>query len=686
MSAKENQKPELDLFPMAMYSHEDDPNQGQEIGLTFGTAEALPSDAVRAQSMVMPSKTPVVANGAGASESVEPRVLVGNKAVPTGTAVQNGEPPVPVAGQPPQEGSDWRTDEVSPAILAALAAAGSKEGGSEDAQSTTNAAGEKVALPASQIGRYQLQYRLRRSGMANVYRAHDPSLGQDIAIRFLDASLSKNKEARARFLLEARIAGALSHPNIVAVHEVGVIDNRPYMAMELQEGASLAKRLDEKEPIPIRHIVLIGMQLAKALDHAHANGAVHRDIKPSNILLQPKDHGVKLADFGVAQTDDGSVRPYMSPEQARAEELDGRSDLFSLGSSLYQALTGERPFDGENLVALAKQITTAEPVSINSRRPDCPPSLRRVVERCMAKTPAQRYATGAELEEALRKVLAEIDAAEQEKLRPRVLPLPIKWTLTMAGLVAVVVGLMAGAMAQRHHNALVEQAREHGAALTRFMAAQNANAMLGDDWDTVAAMLKETARSGSFERISVIDMSGVVRASNLPDLVGKIHKTPLGERLETLPGKVVNNRYLSATGPVLSFEAPAMVGNQPVGRVALSLSEQPLSKAARDSTLLIIALALATLATLTLATYWALKRIVRPIKWVIGSMDELAKGHYEQRLDSRRNDEIGALCGACDALAIALQHRAEDEPANRSSPRASAPLAPKAAAMPDDAA
>ncbi len=190
-----------------------------------------------------------------------------------------------------------------------------------------------------QVGRYRIKNRVGRGGMAAVFRAEDPSIGRDVAIKFLHASLCEDEESRVRFLREARAAGGLSHPNIVVVHDVGEVDRRPYMAMELIDGAPLSDVLSERSTLPVRDVVLIGLQLARALEYAHGRGVVHRDIKPSNIMFLRDGKTVKVADFGIASMDDGSgeqrtiagtvmgTPQYMSPEQTRGDKLDGRSDL-----------------------------------------------------------------------------------------------------------------------------------------------------------------------------------------------------------------------------------------------------------------------------------------------------------------------------------------------------------------------
>ncbi|MBX9715002.1 MAG: serine/threonine protein kinase, partial [Burkholderiaceae bacterium] len=158
-----------------------------------------------------------------------------------------------------------------------------------------------------QVGRYRIHERLGRGGMATVFKAHDPDIGRDVAIKFLHASLCQEPEYRSRFLSEARAAGGLSHPNIVTVHDVGEIDGRPYMAMELLDGDTLSEELANGSPPRIRDVVVMGIQLARALDYAHSRGIVHRDIKPGNIMRVKGTQTVKVTDFGIAHVESSAA-------------------------------------------------------------------------------------------------------------------------------------------------------------------------------------------------------------------------------------------------------------------------------------------------------------------------------------------------------------------------------------------
>jgi serine/threonine protein kinase/HAMP domain-containing protein len=519
-----------------------------------------------------------------------------------------------------------------------------------------------------QVGRYLIQERLGRGGMATVFKAHDPGIGRDVAIKFLHAALCEDDEYRGRFLREARAAGGLSHPNIVTVHDVGEIEGRPYMAMELLTGEPLSDLMEVGKPLPLRDVVVMGIQLARALDYAHAHGIVHRDIKPGNIVRLKGTHTVKVTDFGIAhmeasgageqRTRVGDVLgtpQYMSPEQTQGEKLDGRSDLFSAGIMFYQMLTGQRPFQGDSLVALAMKIAKDEPTPIEKLRPDLPHALRRIVERCLAKAPDRRFQTGRELSDALTRVLGELDEAARNKDRPRIVPLRVKWAATMALIVAVVMALSASLITQRQYAAMLKQVTDNGASLARFIAAQNAVPALSEEWPNVDVAVQEMMKTGDFHSITVIDREGVVRAAGDPALVGQPYKPQNAEALGTRAGGVAMTRYSAQGEPVLGFDAPITFQGKAVGRVALGLPERPLVHVARLSMGLMAALVLVTVLAVAIAMYFVANWFAQPIKLVSEAMGELAKGRFDHRIAEHRKDEFGLLYAAFDRMAQALQ-------------------------------
>src|SRR5882724_6437970 len=236
----------------------------------------------------------------------------------------------------------------------------------------------------TKIGRYEIEGLVGEGAMAQVYRARDPEIGRVVAIKVLKDELCVDEDYVNRFLREAKAAGGISHPNIVTVFDVGRLGNAPYITMEFLDEKSLADAIAEHEKLPVKRIVSMGIQLARALDLAHRRGIVHRDVKPGNILLMEKGEAVKITDFGIARLDRsedlqkthagtviGTPR-YMSPEQAAGRPVDGRSDLFSLGVILYELLTGKKAFDSNNVATLMLQIMQKDPEPCRNFAPEVP--------------------------------------------------------------------------------------------------------------------------------------------------------------------------------------------------------------------------------------------------------------------------------------------------------------------------
>lgn len=518
-----------------------------------------------------------------------------------------------------------------------------------------------------QVGRYMIEGPLGRGGMASVFKAHDPGIGRDVAIKFLHASFCADEEYRARFLQEARAAGGLSHPNIVTVHDVGEIEGRPYMAMELLDGEPLSESMTKGKVLPVREVVVIGIQLAKALGYAHERGIVHRDIKPGNIMRNKGNQAIKVTDFGIAHVEspDAEQRTrvgdvlgtpqYMSPEQTQGQKLDGRSDLFSTGIMLYQMLTGKRPFQGDTLVAVAMKIAKEAPEPIEKLRPEVPASLRRIVDRCLAKAPEKRFQTGGELAATLVKVLQEIDEAAQAKNQPKIVPLRVKWAGMMALIVAVVMAIAGTVITQRQNAAMMSQVTDNGAALARFFAVQNAPAALSEDWGAVEVAVDSMMKTGDFASITVIDRNGTVRAASQPELKDKPYVVPAGESVGKTTSGVPVTRYDIKGESVLGLETPITFTDATVGKLWLSLPEKSLKGVAQLSMTLMAALVVVTVLAVAIAMFFVANWFAQPIKLVGESMGEIAKGRFDHRIGENRKDEFGRLYAAFDQMAKALQ-------------------------------
>ncbi|MFQ5995592.1 MAG: CHASE2 domain-containing serine/threonine-protein kinase [Acidiferrobacterales bacterium] len=264
------------------------------------------------------------------------------------------------------------------------------------------------------LGRYEVEKEIGKGAMGTVYLGRDPKINRVVAIKtmalseeFEDKELDK---AKGRFFREAETAGRLSHPNIVTIYDAGEEQDLAYIAMEFLEGKDLTHYIKSKGRLPSKFVLKLVGRVADALDYAHKQGVVHRDIKPANIMYNEKDRSVKVTDFGIARITASSrtktgvilgTPSYMSPEQLAGKKVDGRSDLFSLGVTMYELLAAEQPFGGETMAALVYQIANSKHPDIKSQCPDLPPGLGPIVDRLLEKDPDKRFRTGKELKLAI---------------------------------------------------------------------------------------------------------------------------------------------------------------------------------------------------------------------------------------------------------------------------------------------
>jgi serine/threonine-protein kinase len=280
---------------------------------------------------------------------------------------------------------------------------------------------DKAGVSKPMLGRYEIEKELGKGAMGVVYLGKDPKIGRVVAIKTMalaqEFEADELEDVKSRFFREAETAGRLNHPNIVTMYDAGEEHDLAYIAMEFLKGKDLAPYTKPDNLLPLPKVMNIIARVADALDYAHKQNVVHRDIKPANIMYDPETDTPKVTDFGIARITDSSktktgmvlgTPSFMSPEQLAGKKIEGASDLFSLGVSLYQMACGKLPFEGDSMAQLMFRIANEPHTDILSIRADLPACLVAIINRSLAKQVEDRYANGAEMADALRQCAASI--------------------------------------------------------------------------------------------------------------------------------------------------------------------------------------------------------------------------------------------------------------------------------------
>ena len=314
------------------------------------------------------------------------------------------------------------------------------------------------------LGKYELHTLIGEGAMGIVWKAYDTVLRRYVALKLLSSHFRKTKEMQERFLREARAAGAIQHPNIVTVYDLGDAEGQLFIAMELVEGRDLSDIITLREPMALERKLDLVIEVLDGLHFAHQRGVIHRDVKPSNVRVVP-DGRVKIMDFGIArlQSADASgsgvivgTPTYMAPEQITNGAITPATDIFSVGCMLYELLSFQKPFEGESVHGVLYQVLTTEPKPLRTVAPSIPAALERVVAKAMAKVPDERYESAGQMQSTLLGIRAALSGAGEEttqRLGIRWTPLPgpvlklvtqapMKWRIAVLSALAVVVTLL----------------------------------------------------------------------------------------------------------------------------------------------------------------------------------------------------------------------------------------------------
>ena len=525
------------------------------------------------------------------------------------------------------------------------------------------------------LGRYRIEGRIGEGAMADVFRAHDPSIGRSVAIKVLKPDFRRDPDIGARFVREGRAAGTLSHAHIATIYDVGEADSVPYIAMELVDGRPLDTILAAQGRMPYERVLLLGAQLAAALGYAHAQGIVHRDVKPSNILLSDDGKTAKLLDFGVARVGDvdhlartqagqmiGTPR-YMSPEQALGLPVDRRSDLFSLGVVLYEMVTGRVAFDATGMATLAIQIAQEKPEPIERAAADCPPGLRAIIDKLLAKKPDSRFADAEAVQAALHRELLAITTDKPAALRG--LSVRVKLPLVLVSITAVALFASIFTILSHQKRTLEHMAITSGASIASFVTS-NAAVLAADnaglppeqqDWAPLQAFVTNAVRDQGIRDVVIADAGGIVRAASDASLVGRRYRAPTGERAMESSERTTVTDVQSGSAPGLRFVRPIRYAGVNFGTVDLVVRRAALDAALDDARTLLMALAAIVMSVVLVIGYLSGWLVSRPLRRLQRALADARTSDFALRIAHRQRDEFGAVFDAFNQLADSVEPR-----------------------------
>ncbi|MET0270320.1 MAG: protein kinase [Sphingomonas sp.] len=529
------------------------------------------------------------------------------------------------------------------------------------------------------VGRYRILEQIGEGAMADVYRAYDPHIDRALVVKVLKAEYRQDREYSIRFLREARAAGALSHPGIVTIFDVGEIDGYPFIVMEYLDGEPLSEVM-KAGALAASDVIAIGIQLSAALGYAHAQGVVHRDVKPSNVIVSPDRKTVKLLDFGIARVAEGDLFEqealktqigqvvgtprYMSPEQALGRDLDGRSDIFSLGVVLYELASGRRAFPAMNAATLATQIVQADPESLASVAHDVPRGLQFIIGKAMNRDPAQRFADGYRMAEALRRELSVNRTVAREAIeRQRYIPFATRLALILTLITAVVLAASVVTALVTQRRAMRDVALASGQAISSFVANNAAlravdNASLppdAQDWLPVEIFVRAAAADRGVRGITVVDAGGVVRAASDERRVGQPYRAPAGEAAVEREGGVTVTSL--ADGGGFRFVRPITYAGRGFGKVDVAVDGTALNAASRTSELALLLVTIVTLGAVAAAAYLSGRLLKNPIERLREALIDIARGNLDFRISHNRKDEFGELFEGVNMVAQSMEER-----------------------------
>ncbi|AOE49268.1 serine/threonine protein kinase [Kangiella sediminilitoris] len=507
------------------------------------------------------------------------------------------------------------------------------------------------------IGRYELIEEIGRGAMSVVYLAKDPDIGRSLAIKLLKHDLVEKEEYRKLFLREARAAGGLSHPGIVTIYDVGIWQDRPYIAMELLEGKNLDDYLSEEGAMPLEDALEMAQQLTVALHYAHKKGVVHRDIKPENILVLDEGRRFKITDFGIARIEHQYMEgeseeeqakvmgtpAYMSPEQISGKGTDFKTDLYSIGVILYKVTKGELPFEAANYGAMMQAVLQQNPQPLNAYS-EQGFIWQSIIFRLLQKNPDLRYHDTDELIKELDALSKEIEQSGQGVGSIRFFSMRARWAIALSTLVLVVMVLGMFWVYERQNSLMNQLVYDYGSSMAQIISSETAEPLLLDENVALQAITVDIVENSDVLYLSIRDSNGLVQSSSMEQQVGKQHQ--LFEGSESLGGMKGSRIFQNADTfkqETFLFDTPISFQDKKIGFATIAIGREKLTSATRSSLLTMIIWMFVIMLAVFSGVYWLANKFTQRINKVRQAVKDIKTHGQADLISIDSHDEVGRL-------------------------------------------
>lgn len=507
------------------------------------------------------------------------------------------------------------------------------------------------------IGRYKLIKEIGRGAMSVVYQAEDPEIGRMLAIKLLKHELVEKEEYRELFLREAKAAGRLGHPGIVTIYDVGIWQERPFIAMELLEGENLDDYLQNNGVFSLEQASDLAKQLTLALDYAHQNGVIHRDLKPDNILVLDGGRRFKITDFGIAHVehlfleDEGGkskgkimgTPAYMSPEQITGHGVDFKTDLYSLGVILYQVTKGELPFQAPNYAAMMQAVLhmNPQPINIVSEQGFM---WQSIIFRLLQKNPDHRYTSSDELLEEIETLAKELTQNKEGLAGIRFVSMRARWAISLSAVVLVVMILGMVWVYNKQNQLMNQLVFDYGNSMVQIISSETAELLLLGEDVALQAITVDIADNSQIQHLSIRDGQGVVQSSSQPEQINKPFMLPQSSKLQqnTLDAKIYSN-LSDYDQEVVLFDSPIKYQDKEIGHAFIAISRSNLKSATQSSLLAMIIWMFLIMLAVFSGVYWLANRFIQRVNETRHVIRELRNHGQADILKVDTHDEVGRL-------------------------------------------